>query len=132
MPPDIERSLVDKDYMIRAWREQNEVYPTPEEPGIIGSLFEACIVLFRLALGRTRQELAVSSHYRSLDDSFAALFFWGDGFGVSRGELDIKLQQCEELREVTLSLLLAIETLLSQGIYTMDIYRGSWLISLQV
>ncbi|KAF2142612.1 uncharacterized protein K452DRAFT_270397 [Aplosporella prunicola CBS 121167] len=116
MPPNIQRSLIDKDHMIRAWREQNEEHPSSEGLGIIGSLFEACIVLFRLALGRARQEPAVSSNYRSLDDSFAALFFWGDGFGVARGELDTKLQQCGELREATLSLLLAIGTLLSQGL----------------
>jgi hypothetical protein len=69
-------------------------------------------ILRRLLEEIKKRKLAGSSHseshYDSLQNISASLFFWGLDFDVSRGGLDENLQHSDLLRETVLTVLVSI------------------------
>ncbi|KAF2831819.1 hypothetical protein CC86DRAFT_143902 [Ophiobolus disseminans] len=98
-----------KTAVIERWQAGTIVRKTDETgAGPIGSLFNSLIELLGLILIDMKLRSNVSEHYRSLESSSAALFFWGMDFNVSQGELDEALRDSPELRDTCLMVLASI------------------------
>lgn len=102
--------------------------------GIIGSLFDGLVELFKIALKYLKNSESPLPHYASLESSLSTLFFWGRDFGVPDGELDLRLQHSGGLRGTVLVILISIAECVSEGMHNANglielpelIYRQAW------
>lgn len=100
---------------IETWQVNSDVQVEAARTGIIGDLFSGCFELIKSLATRLRLLDPPREHYDEFESSLAALFFWGEAFDASRGELDHTLQDSEDLRDMTLNMLIAIGELIIQG-----------------
>lgn len=106
----------DKTISIQAWRQQALDPAEIHELGIVGSLYESGMVLFKELLKLIKKQGHLVQYEENLQRCLGTLFFWGDGFGAARGELDSILEQSQELRNMTLSICISIAEVISQGV----------------
>jgi hypothetical protein len=55
------------------------------------------------------------SIYRGLESCYSSLVLWAQGYGIADGELDVLLEQSQELRHMTLGLLVSISKTLVES-----------------
>lgn len=83
---------------------------------LVGSLFQSTMELFRAALQSVNKREDLRHYQESLQRSFGALFFFGYDLGATLGELDKALEQARDIRNVVLSVLIAMAEVISQGL----------------
>jgi hypothetical protein len=117
-------SFSDRSEEIRKWQitAHEGGSETTVPTAIISTLYDALMGFLRIVLDHTRRHQATPSYYSSLENSAAALLFWGRDFGVSQGELDVALQYSHRLRDTVLTLLVSLGDLLSLGNHTCSLW----------
>jgi hypothetical protein len=101
---------------IELWRGTEDTLGSADDRNIIAGLFDSCIEFLKALLVKTRKRVSGRFDNSSLEDAIATLFFWGDEFGVSRGDLDKALQRSEETRDLTLSVLISLGEFLTDDL----------------
>lgn len=101
---------------IETWQVEADAQVEVARTGIIGELFGGCVELIKLLTVRLKLSNPPHECYDVFESSLASIFFWGEAFGASHGELDHALQDSEHLRDMTLNMLIAIGELIIGGI----------------
>jgi hypothetical protein len=110
---------VHRNEAIKIWQSSaNEELESTVSTGIIGTLFDGLLQFLKSILKTLQKCQPKSADRGKLENSLAALFFWGRDLGVSNGELDMKLQHSPRLRDTVLSLLISIGEFMSHGKFT--------------
>jgi hypothetical protein len=83
------------------------------DKGPVASLSKPLIETLGLLLIDVRMKSDMAQYYGPLESSCAALFFWDDDLGMSRGDLDDLLQNSPQLRDTCLAVLVSISQFVS-------------------
>lgn len=111
--------------LIRSWQARADAADEATlSTGIIGSLFDGLVAFLKAVLDSSRHNPEFQ-HYQSLESDCATLLFWGFDLGVSKGDLDTRLQHSEQLRHTVLTILISIAELISQGTSLSDFSHSS-------
>jgi hypothetical protein len=81
--------------------------------GPVASLSRPLIETLGLLLIDVRMKSSMAQYFGPLESSCAALFFWDDDLGMSRGDLDDVLQNSPQLRNTCLAVLVSISQFVS-------------------
>jgi hypothetical protein len=81
--------------------------------GPVASLSRPLIETLGLLLIDVRMKSDMAQYCGPLESSCAALFFWDDDLGMSRGDLDNLLQNSPQLRDTCLAVLVSISQFVS-------------------
>jgi hypothetical protein len=106
---------MDRSNVIELWRGAKHTLDSTDDKGIIAALFDDCLLLLKGFLAASINTAPTQFDTKALESGIATLFFWGDEFGVSNGDLDKALQRSEDTRDVTLSVLVSLGEFLSEG-----------------
>ncbi|KAH7082204.1 hypothetical protein FB567DRAFT_562041 [Paraphoma chrysanthemicola] len=87
-----------------------------QDQGPVASLSRPLIETLGLLLSYVRMKPDMASYCNSLESSCAALFFWSDDLGMSRGDLDDVLQNSPQLRNTCLAVLVSISQFVSTSL----------------
>ncbi|KAF2136283.1 uncharacterized protein K452DRAFT_280213, partial [Aplosporella prunicola CBS 121167] len=110
------RKSTTKDNVLTQWHISECDQYLQDGSGIVRDLFRSCVIFLQLFLAATQKTEVSRPSYEKLEDNLATLCFWDVDFGVSRGELDRILEETEENRDLTLSVLISLGDFLSHGI----------------
>lgn len=105
----------DKALQVQAWQQQATALAEVHDLGVVGSIFESCLGLFKHLLSSLKTNEHQHNHKERAQSSLGSLFFWGDGFGAASGELDKVLEKSQDLRNMVLSICISIAEVLSEG-----------------
>jgi len=106
---------MDKNKKIELRHGTEDTMDSSEDKGIITALFDGCLQLLKVLLPITIKNGSSEFDEKTLESDIATLFFWSEEFGVSSGDLDKALQRSEEIRDLTLSVLISLGEFISDG-----------------